>query len=368
LVISAATFPFTYGSSFDLEFLDKSGKSSEQHHRIFTLVRTGYQALFNLSDSGDASYVQNRTTGKSFQDAKRNGGMTIGLHIRRGDVHPWENEFEHDYLPVVRYMNEVREILITTYEDEHDETESLPDEGSPVHYNKPESKMLSHVFSLNTYSKPKGKPIPAPSPDLAKRHGPAGLMASQLLIASDDPMIYSAPELSRGHRAQERIVLASKTDLEKATGTVHRGPIDTLHGWEGGFFRSEFLALGTHPGHTHRPPGRTVLRGRAVSGDQHDRFMAALRAASASLPVHDPWHGGRRAVLEPTKEGMAMRELVGRSYLLDMAVLGRADAVVCAVSSAGCRVLGVMLGWDKVVGGGWRNVDGRYGWRGLVVP
>jgi hypothetical protein len=42
---------------------------------------------------------------------------------------------------------------------------------------------------------------------------------------------------------------------------------------------------------------------------------------------------------------------------------------VCGAGSAACRALGVMMGWDKVAGGAWRNVDGGVdGWRGLVVP
>ena len=74
---------------------------------------------------------------------------------------------------------------------------------------------------------------------------------------------------------------------------------------------------------------------------------------------------GNRGV---SKEAMQMRELVGRAYLLDLAVLGRTDAVVCAVSSAACRVLAVMMGYDKAIQKGlWNNVDGGYPWQGLVV-
>ena len=57
-----------------------------------------------------------------------------------------------------------------------------------------------------------------------------------------------------------------------------------------------------------------------------------------------------------------MRELVGRAYLLDLAVLGESDGVVCGISSATCRLLGVMLGWDAVKEGKWVNVDDGRAW------
>lgn len=63
---------------------------------------------------------------------------------------------------------------------------------------------------------------------------------------------------------------------------------------------------------------------------------------------------------------MALRELVARAYLLDLSVLGMSDRVVCAVSSVGCRLLAVMMGWERaVVGQWWKNVDGGFGWVGF---
>lgn len=60
---------------------------------------------------------------------------------------------------------------------------------------------------------------------------------------------------------------------------------------------------------------------------------------------------------------MRLRELIGRGYLLDLAVLGTAsDGVVCAVSSAGCRLAGVMMGWEAVERARWVNVDEGRGW------
>ncbi|KAF2665884.1 hypothetical protein BT63DRAFT_416323 [Microthyrium microscopicum] len=372
LVVSAATFPWAFGPSFKSEFLDISRPSHEQHHKIYDLMRRGYEDLFHLADAGDAAYAQDRTTGKIFQEAHHGGGMTIGLHVRRGDVHPWEREFESDYLPIMRYMDEVRQILFDTYEHEEEEDEQHSSASSSIaaqpasstHKSKAtKHSMFTHLSPFSTFTK-------TLNTDLRRRHGPAGLMASSLLLSSDDPAVYAAPEVSRAIRAQDRILLATKTDLEHMSGaSLHRGPIDSLHGWEGGFYASAFWALGAPDRRTASPPARQHLRGRAVESEVHEKFAAALQAASASLPPHDPWHGGvkRSVVPASTPEALAMRAVLGRGYLLDLAVLGKTDAVVCAVSSAACRVLGVMIGWDKVAGGKWVNVDGKFGWRGLVI-
>jgi len=71
----------------------------------------------------------------------------------------------------------------------------------------------------------------------------------------------------------------------------------------------------------------------------------------------------------PDEEAVLPRELVGRAYLMDMAVLGQSDAVVCTVSAMGCRLLAVMLGWEnafEVDGGRWKNVDGDFEWKGVA--
>ncbi|KAI9792073.1 MAG: hypothetical protein M1816_003055 [Peltula sp. TS41687] len=60
-------------------------------------------------------------------------------------------------------------------------------------------------------------------------------------------------------------------------------------------------------------------------------------------------------------------EALARSYFLDLAMLGQTEteAVVCAVSSVTCRLLAVMMGWDALVDGKWKNVDGDWTWSGL---
>ncbi|KAH0533472.1 hypothetical protein GP486_009007, partial [Trichoglossum hirsutum] len=116
-------------------------------------------------------------------------------------------------------------------------------------------------------------------------------------------------------RAQSQIHLASKASLQASTplppGT--RAPyIDNAIGWEGGFFHDLFWSL-----------------------DKHNKKNADL-----------------------------IRSLLGRAYLLDLKVLGEAsDHVVCGVSSVACRVLAVIMGWEKgIKGGAWQSVDGDFDW------
>lgn len=161
----------------------------------------------------------------------------------------------------------------------------------------------------------------------AKKH-------SFLVLASDDPTVYDSEEIRRSSipvlRAQDRIKLASKAAIHQAKGepdrAVMRKFVDETFGWEGGFFASMFHHLGT-------------------SGV-----------------------GGKNGAEEtPNADSMRLRSLIGRAYVMDLAVLGRAsDVVVCTVSAAGCRTLGVMMGWDRgIERGAWVNVDGHYGWGGV---
>ena len=64
---------------------------------------------------------------------------------------------------------------------------------------------------------------------------------------------------------------------------------------------------------------------------------------------------------------MRLRELIGRAYMMDLAVLGQAsDVIICTVSAAGCRLLAVTMGWEKAMEkGNWANIDGNYGWTGV---
>ena len=152
-----------------------------------------------------------------------------------------------------------------------------------------------------------------------------------MVLASVDPLVYESSELGPNSiRAQDRIVLATKAALEKAQGKKNPW-IDEITGWEGGFYRDVFFSLG-------QPVGN--------ANDMQ-------KLDNDNVP----------------EQAMKLRELVGRAYLLDLAVLSKADTMVCTVSSIGCRLLAVMMGWDKaIVQGNWRNIDGpgSFDWKGIM--
>jgi hypothetical protein len=162
----------------------------------------------------------------------------------------------------------------------------------------------------------------------------AAEMRSLVIVASDDPEVYESDEFSHASRAQEQIRLASKTALggsHPTGGSAIRKFVDETVGWEGGFFSGMFWSLG-------KP---------------------------SSIPVNAVETPDTK--LLPTEEALRLRELVGRAYLMDLAVLGDAsDRIVCTVSSMGCKLLAVMMGWENaVVKGRWVNIDGDFEWRGV---
>ncbi|OAQ72612.1 hypothetical protein VFPPC_00542 [Pochonia chlamydosporia 170] len=151
------------------------------------------------------------------------------------------------------------------------------------------------------------------------------------IIASDDPMVHEESEFADAHLAQEHIRLATKDLIQgsqKNPQYLHAFEEEAF-GWEGGFFAPMFWNFGGKPKHN------------------------AAEEATAEAP---------------TEEMLRLRNLVGRAYMMDMAVLsGASDKVVCAVSAMGCRLLAVMMGWERAMDReDWLNVDGGYGWGGLT--
>lgn len=156
---------------------------------------------------------------------------------------------------------------------------------------------------------------------------------SPLILSSDDPDIMDSSELLEAaaplsvQPAQERIQLATKKRLDKTSpvAPLRDGPyvkhVEENIGWEGGFYSALFYSLG-----------------------------GAKRAASTDYKVNIP------------EQTLRLRQLVGRAYLLDLTVVSESDGVVCAISSASCRALGVMMGWDAMTGGRWMNVDDGRAW------
>lgn len=292
IIVSDATVKSTFGHAFNEEYEDPRKMRTERQHKIFGLLRTGYEALFKLKGD-DAKYVTDRTQ-ELYAGIKEHGGISIGLHVRHGDKHPMEYQYQKDYIPLSRYMDTARDIYIDLIESK-----------------QPNNK--------------KSKSRKSTQDQIFARHSP-----SRMILASDDPVVYDSPEIGQNSlRAQDRIVLATKAALEAASGKKNPW-IDEITGWEGGFYRDVFFSLG--------------------------------QAGSNNA--------GKVVDVEVSKEAMGLRELVGRAYLLDLAVLGQADTVVCTVSSTSCRLLGVMLGWDALVGKEnerrWRSIDGSFGWKGIM--
>lgn len=300
IVVSGATVTSHFGLAFTEEWEDATKMRVQRQRKIFGLVRTGYEALFKLR-TDDAKYVLNRAL-ELYGAVKEEGGISIGMHVRHGDKHPMEYQYQKDYIPLDRYLDTARDLYIDIVE-------------GGLKKKKQKQK--------RTISSP-GQQSPSDKAPLQARH-----TSSKMVLASDDPVVYESPELGPNSiRAQDRIMLATKSALEAAQG--QKNPwIDEITGWEGGFYRDVFFSLG-------QPAGN--------AGD-------ALKTHAEKVP----------------EQALRLRELVGRAYLLDVAVLARADTVVCTVSSVTCRLLAVMMGWENAVGKGmWRNVDGDFDWRGIM--
>lgn len=254
----------------------------------FKLARAGYEALFRLIPD-DASYVERRTRELLARriPPKTKGnkpGLAVGVHIRRGDLHPREPRYRRNYIPLQKYSDAVDSIIDTQLEG---------------------------------------------SSSLAKQH-------SFLILASDDPSVYEADELQNSVPAQDRIKLASKQTKESAPPDrkFMRKFMDEGVGWEGGFYQSMFWTLGAP---------------KAKDGSSH------------ALTLDE-----QVGMTKPSDEMLRLRSLVGRAYLMDLAVLADASsAVVCTASSAGCRVLAVMMGWEEAMEKGlWVNIDRGASWEG----
>lgn len=289
IVVSGATVSATFGHAFNDEWEDPRKQYVQRQHKIFGLLRTGYEALFKLR-TDDAKYVLDRAN-EMYGPIVQDGGLSIGIHVRHGDKHPFEFQYQKDYIPLSRYMDTARDLYIDRIENANSKSK------------KKRSLEANNLFARHTSSK--------------------------LVLASDDPTVYESGELGPNTvRAQDHIILATKTTLEAAQGKKNPW-IDEITGWEGGFYRDIFFSLGQPVGNAND----------------------ANKLDNNNVP----------------EGAMKLRELVGRAYLLDLAVLGKADTVVCTVSSIGCRILAVMMGWESAItNGNWVNVDGDFDWKGIV--
>ncbi|KAI0385832.1 hypothetical protein F5Y04DRAFT_157882 [Hypomontagnella monticulosa] len=292
LVVSAATASETFGKSFNAEYENSHRSNVDRDRPMYELARAGYEALFRLNDE-DQPYVERRVkqlrTLAKVSDGSHNDGMIVGVHIRHGDLHPLEYQYNGAYIPLNLYAQRSKEII----EEYHNSSMTLG--GEDV---------------------------------VAKKH-------SFSIIASDDPDVYETEEFSSSLRAQEQIKLASKQHIQQLNpdkSVMHKF-VDETFGWEGGFFATMFWNLG----------------------------RSTLNNANGADEVQTP--------LRPSAETMRLRGLIGRAYALDLAVLGQAsDAVICTMSAMGCRLLAVIMGWEKAMDDGkWVNIDGDFQWTALTL-
>lgn len=82
----------------------------QRQSKIFNLARTGYEALFKLR-SDDETYVLQRAL-EMYGEVKSEGGLSIAMHVRHGDKHPMEYQYQKDYIPLARYVDTARDLYI----------------------------------------------------------------------------------------------------------------------------------------------------------------------------------------------------------------------------------------------------------------
>ncbi|ETI29093.1 hypothetical protein G647_01546 [Cladophialophora carrionii CBS 160.54] len=306
LVVSAATTPWIFGPAFHAHF---------SRRQIFDFAREGYEALFHLrpedgayalnrasklraaTDNGNAGPNSDGARGDSDSDAVENG--LVGIHIRRGDRHPFSLAYAQNYIPPEQYMSTAHRLV-----------------GQSPHW--------------------------------------------RFLVASDDADMYEHVDLQGAQRAQEKISLASKKSLERMGHGGGDGGRRGALGWEGGFFKDVFWGLGL-PEELKWGPKKV---GSPMPMKEKHRFgeKGADGREKRDREVERALDRDYRT--DPTKEALQLRELLGRAYLLDLAMLAQSDKVVCGVSATACRILAVMLGWERAFEKkDWNNVDGGYEWR-----
>lgn len=237
LVVSTSTYQWVFGDLIEpLSYEHHTHEAATRKHRAFFLARAGHDALFHLTGP-DSDYLSTRLAELDSTNPSHHG-LTVGLHLRRGDRHPWEPQYSDSYIPPSTYLTTAQSLLY-------------------AHLN-PHNTTLTHSAA-------------------------SAIAASTFLLASDDPDIYTVPEFSTPsiHRAQSHILLASKAALDAALPDPAPAPaadpaftkfVEPNVGWEGGFFASIFWGLGD------AAEGR-----RAARGERPERPRVGLTAETLRL-------------------------------------------------------------------------------------
>ncbi|OKL60843.1 hypothetical protein UA08_03932 [Talaromyces atroroseus] len=296
LVVSSSNAHLIFGDSFEEYFRSPFVAGETQQKEIFDMAHTGYEALFHIIGD-DAVYLQQRILGLN-REVRSKGGIAVGVHVRHGDTHPLEAQYSDSYIPLDLYVKKLSTI-IRTHLEQADSDSALA------------QSMISH---------------------------------SKIMLASDDPDVYSSLELGGAERAQNYISLASKSSLDAANDQQEL-LADENSGWEGGFFQDMFWSLGVAADYS--------LVGGPLPSNRGPTDSKTLSLGSVA----------EQHRLQPSKEALSLREWIGRAYLLDLAVLSQSDQVLCGISSASCRLLAVMMGWNKAITRqSWQNIDGNWSW------
>ncbi|WEW60118.1 hypothetical protein PRK78_005603 [Emydomyces testavorans] len=302
LLVTPSTFRWIFDHNFKEKFENRRQIGVDRQKPIFSFLRIGYEALFRLNDQ-DREFYEKRIK----QLRANKNGIQVGIHVRRGDRHPFELQYENSYIPLDVYIQGAEGLV----------------------------KSLTHPLS---------------QPE-----------STTTIVASDDPDVYLAPEMRHTLKAQTYISLVSKSTLEAAS-TSQKQAMDANSGWEGGFFNNLFWSLGS-------PSSRPVVNG-SPSPSKYFPSSPSDNTQSTSTGIGNPnvvFPGNEHFHFQPSENALRLRAFVARAYLLDLAVLATSDAIVCGVSSVSCRLLGVMLGWEKAIEQKrWKNVDGSLHWQGFI--
>lgn len=168
---------------------------------LWRLAHAGYEALFHLNKE-DRAYVDTRVRdlkNKSKRGITAPGAPIIGMHVRRGDQHPFEYQYKDTYIPAEVF---------------HENAQKLSE------------ILLSSASARTEGHAPRNEPI--------------------TVLASDDPTVQDQPDFESAMPAQQRIRLASKDQMKQSKPGrkfIHQFTEEAF-GWEGGFFAPMFWNLG----------------------------------------------------------------------------------------------------------------------------
>ncbi len=313
LIVSAATARDTFGNSFTAEYERPRRTDVGRERPMYDLARTGYEALFHLNDD-DQPYVDHRIKelkSRAKVPESKTHGTIVGVHVRHGDLHPYEYQYNGAYIPLNVYAERARELL----EGRHNASRSAAEA--------------------------------------------AAGRRSFVVVASDDPLVYESEEFAGAQRAQEQIKLASKPETPRTAPNRHvmHKFVDETFGWEGGFFATMFWNLG-RPSHNNAKAAADAPQQQQQQQQQHQQKTMTATTTTTTT-----------SSLEPSVETIRLRGLIGRAYVMDLAVLGEAsDAVVCAISAMACRLVAVIMGWERAMAEKrWVNVDDNFQWTALSL-